>query len=97
MNKEKDVKLAIKAVFQKYNAYFFMPAQNGYGRAGIPDFIACLNGQFIGVEAKFGKNGASPHQVREMNEINLHGGVAMVVNENNLCELDNVLATIAHS
>ena len=29
-----------------------MPANNGYGRAGVPDFVACANGRFISVETK---------------------------------------------
>lgn len=51
---EKRVKDVLKAELKKLGpkVYWFMPPANGYGRAGIPDFIICVCGQFIGVECK---------------------------------------------
>lgn len=46
------IKAKVKALFHRYNVWYFMPANNGYGKSGIPDFIACANGRFIGVETK---------------------------------------------
>jgi len=46
------IKTKVKALFNKYGVWYFMPANNGYGRAGVPDFVACAKGRFIGVETK---------------------------------------------
>jgi hypothetical protein len=46
------IKAKVKALFHRYNVWYFMPANNGYGRSGVPDFVACANGRFIGVETK---------------------------------------------
>lgn len=54
MRLEDDVKKAIKDVLKKYapQLWYYMPVQNGMGVTGIPDFVVCYRGQFIGVEAK---------------------------------------------
>jgi len=46
------IKAKVKALFNRYGVWYFMPANNGYGKSGVPDFIACANGMFIGVETK---------------------------------------------
>jgi len=52
---------------------------NGYGRAGIPDFVACVAGTFVAIEAK-GKGGKTTAlQDRELQRINDAGGIALVV------------------
>lgn len=46
------IKAKVKALFNMYGVWYFMPANNGYGKSGVPDFIACADGKFIGVETK---------------------------------------------
>jgi len=75
-------------IFKKYNAYYFFPAQNGYGRAGIPDAIACYKGKFLAAEFKAGANKTTALQEREMMAIHRAGGSAMVVCEDTLEELE---------
>ena len=75
-------------IFKKYKAYYFFPASNGYGRAGIPDAIVCYKGKFLGVEFKAGYNKPTALQEREMMEINKAGGSAMVVREDTLNQLE---------
>ncbi len=47
MNKEGDVKDNVKAVLKSVGdkCYWFMPSANGFGRAGIPDFIGWVDGR----------------------------------------------------
>lgn len=71
--------------------YFFMPPANGYGRAGIPDFVGCLNSRFFAIEAKAGKGKTTALQDREIEQIKSCGGFAIVVNEANVDELKTYL------
>jgi Holliday junction resolvase len=63
----------------------------GFGRAGIPDIICCFQGKFIAIECKAGKGKTTALQDRELNAIRAAGGMAMVVNEDNLIELKEKL------
>ena len=78
---ENKVKAKCVDIIKKYRAYYFFPAQNGYGRAGIPDIIVCYRGMFLGIECKAGFNKPTALQEREMAEIHKAGGSAMVVRE----------------
>lgn len=80
---EKRVKDKVVAILKDEGAYYFFPATHGYGRSGVPDIIACVNGWFLGVECKAGKNKPTALQVREIQSIRHANGVALVVNEEN--------------
>jgi len=85
---ESKVKAKGVEIFKRYEAYYFFPAQNGYGRAGVPDAIVCFNGRFLGVEFKAGKNTTTALQDRELANIHKAGGSAMIVREDNLDSLE---------
>jgi len=80
---EGKVKDAVKKVLKAHDIWFFMPMQNGFGVVGIPDFICCWKGQFFAIETKApGKvSNTTPNQKRVIEEINLHGGWAIVVDD----------------
>ena len=84
---ESKVKAKGVEIFKIYGAYYFFPAQNGYGRAGIPDAIVCYKGKFLAVEFKAGYNKTTALQEREMMAIQKAGGSAMVVREDTLNQL----------
>lgn len=46
------IKRRLTAMLKAHKVWYFFPASNGMGRAGIPDVIAIVNGQFIGIECK---------------------------------------------
>ena len=81
MTPEGKVKSKCVDILKKYGAYYFFPAQNGYGRAGVPDIIACYRGHFLAIECKAGFNKPTALQEREMAAIQKAGGSAMVVRE----------------
>lgn len=88
---ETKVKRSVTNILTKYGAYYFFPASNGFGRAGIPDIIACYCGQFIAIECKAGKNKPTALQIRELRAIEDAGGYALVINETNIQQVDAVL------
>lgn len=91
MTKEAAVKKAIKKILEVSGAYWSMPIGSGYGSAGTPDFLACHKGRFIGIEAKAGKGRTTALQEANLQRIRDAGGVAIVVDENNLKELERTL------
>lgn len=80
---EKAVKDKVVAILKQEGAYYFFPATHGFGRSGVPDVVACVNGHFLGIECKAGKNKPTALQIREIENIRHAGGVAVVVNEEN--------------
>jgi hypothetical protein len=90
MTPEGKVKDKAKHILDKIGAYYFMPSTGGYGRSGIPDIVGCLNGVFFAVECK--ANGGRPTalQLREIDRINVAGGFAIVVDEDNVSLLESL-------
>jgi hypothetical protein len=58
--------------------YCHVPA-NGYGRAGIPDYLCCLQGKFIALEVKAPGKKPTVWQQREIDAIIGSEGKAYVV------------------
>jgi len=87
MTPEAKVKKKVKEILDQMGVYHFSPMQNGMGRAGIPDIIGCLEGQFLGIECKAGKGTTTALQERELTRIQNAGGYALVVNEENINQL----------
>lgn len=77
---EGKVKKAIKLLLTDIGAWFYMPVQNGMGRTGIPDFVCCINGTMVGIEAKAPgkKSTLTNNQQIELDGIAKAGGVAIV-------------------
>lgn len=91
MTPEGKVKKQIKQILEELDVWFFMPPANGYGRAGIPDFVGCLRGRFIAIEAKAGKGTTTALQDREIRRIKDAGGFVLIVNETNLHNLKDLI------
>lgn len=88
---EAKVKAKIKALLAKHGAYYAMPIGTGYGNSGVPDFLCCVRGKFVAVEAKAKRGRATALQEKHISMIVAQGGIALIVNEDNLQELDNIL------
>jgi Holliday junction resolvase len=80
---EKLVKDKVVSILKDEAAYYFFPATHGFGRSGVPDIVACVNGRFLAIECKAGKNKPTALQVREIERIRRCDGHAIVVNEEN--------------
>lgn len=88
---EARVKKKVVAILKEAGAYYFYPVTGGYGRSGVPDIIACYKGMFIGIECKAGNNKPTPLQNKNLKDITDAGGVAKVINENNIHEVREFL------
>lgn len=84
---EKNVKRKVTTILKDAGAYYFYPVASGYGSSGVPDIVACFGGRFFGIECKAGKNKPTALQQMNLDQINNNGGVALVINEENIGEL----------
>jgi hypothetical protein len=84
MTPEGKTKAKIKAMLKKYNVYYAMPMGTGFGNSGVPDFLCCINGFFLGIEAKAGKGKTTALQNKNLDSIVTAGGMAIVVNEDSM-------------
>ena len=89
---EAKVKAKIKAILKAHNVYYAMPIGTGYGNSGVPDFLCCVNGCFLAIEAKAGKGTTTALQLKNMQAINAAGGYTCIINETNLENLTNVIS-----
>ena len=93
---ESKVKANVRKLLDELKIYHFMPPANGFGRAGIPDIIGCMDGHFIAIECKAGKGTTTALQDRELDAISNHGGTTFIANEHNLDELKLLLGSIRY-
>jgi hypothetical protein len=81
---ERKVKDKVKKVLKELGAYYAMPATGGYGSSGVPDFLVCYRGRFIGLECKANGGKATALQEKNLEDIRKNGGTALVINESNV-------------
>lgn len=94
MTPEAKVKKKIHDALKKAGAYAVNYIGGMYAANGTPDILACLDGRFIGIEAKAGYNKPTGIQVVSLTRITKAGGLGLVINEKNLDYLDACLADI---
>lgn len=85
---ESKVKAKIHALLKAHGAYAVNYIGGISANNGTPDILACLQGRFIGIEAKAGKNKPTDLQTLNLKRIDEAGGLALVINETNLTELE---------
>jgi len=88
------VKDKVKHILKAMGVWYFMPAANGIGTTGIPDFICCFKGRFIAIECKAGKNQPTALQQLQLKQIDDHGGLTMIINEDNILILEKVITRV---
>ena len=88
---EAKVKGKIKALLKKYGVYYAMPIGTGFGNSGVPDFLCCVNGKFLAIEAKAGAGKTTALQEKNLREIKEAGGSTAVIYETNIDDLENWL------
>ena len=81
---EVKVKKKVVAILKELRAYYFYPVTGGYGGSGVPDIVGCYHGKFFGIECKAGNNKPTALQQKNLDNIKAMGGVALVINEDNL-------------
>ena len=97
MTPEKKVKTKVVAVLKTFGAYYFYPVTGGYGASGVPDIVGCYHGNFFAVECKAGKGKTTALQEKNIAQIKATGGLAIVVNEDNIEDVSNLMRQIERS
>lgn len=87
MTPEGKVKKKVKDYLNKRDIYYTMPFTAGYGASGVPDILVCHQGKFIAIECKANGNKPTALQSQHMKRINEGGGIAVVVDENNVASM----------
>jgi hypothetical protein len=88
---EAKVKAKIKAILKAHNVYYAMPIGTGYGNSGVPDFLCCVNGKFVAIEAKAGKGQATALQLKNLQLIDASGGYSLIIREDNYAYLERII------
>lgn len=88
---EAKVKAKIKAILKTHGVYYAMPIGTGLGNSGVPDFLVCHNGKFLGIEAKAGKGKTTALQEKNLRDIDRAGGLTLVITEENIDVLEMML------
>jgi hypothetical protein len=94
MTPEAKVKAKVHTALKAVDAYAVNYIGGQYAKAGTPDILACLNGRFIGIEVKVGKNKPTALQIHALTQLDKAGGLALVINESNLAYLVMCLSNI---
>lgn len=88
---EAKVKRTVTRQLKALGAYYFYPVTGGYGGSGVPDIIGSYRGRFFGIECKAGKNKPTELQKKNLRDIDAAGGIALVVNEENMNDIETLL------
>ena len=96
MTPEAKVKKVVVKHLKTLGAYYFYPVTGGFGGSGVPDIVACYDGKFFGIECKAGKNKPTPLQEKNLRDIRKAGGVAVVINEDNMNRVELILKDLPY-
>ena len=66
-------------VLKPLGLWYYMPVQSLYSKRGVPDFVCCVRGQFLTIEAKRPGGKPTPLQDKCMLDITLAGGCTLVI------------------
>jgi len=92
MTPEGRVKKRVTEVLKKHKVWYFSPANNGFGKSGIPDIIAIVDGHFLGIEVKSATGKPTELQKICGKQIEDAGGTWLLVSDDATLEvLDAVL------
>jgi hypothetical protein len=97
MTPEKKVKTKVVAILKEFGTYYFYPVTGGYGASGVPDIVGCHKGRFFAIECKAGKGKTTALQEKNIAKIKTTGGLAIVVNEDNIEDVGNLMRQIERS
>jgi Holliday junction resolvase len=88
---EGKIKDAVVKLLKAHGVYYFFPATHGYGRSGVPDIVCCVKGHFLAIECKAPGKKPTALQEREMDRIGEAGGVALVIDSEDVSGLDGMV------
>lgn len=92
---EGQVKARLLKLLQSFgeDCFYYMPVQNGMGQSGIPDIIAIIRGVPFAFECKATpKQNPTTLQAMQLEKIHKSGGVAWVIDNENIAFAEEVLS-----
>ncbi len=80
---EGKVKAAVKTLLDKRGVWYCMPIGTGFGSSGVPDFVCCWNGKFIGIETKAPGRLKSTTELQRIQQARIQaaGGISIVIDD----------------
>ena len=79
---EGKIKKKIDKMLKARDLWFFKPQAGPFGRSGVPDYIICVAGNFLAIEAKSGPTRKpTALQAQCMKKIEAAGGKCFVVSD----------------
>jgi len=81
MTPEGKVKNRIRKILKERGVYYAMPHGAGYGNAGVADFLCCVNGHFLAIEAKAKGGKLTALQEKNSQEVQKANGISLVIDE----------------
>ena len=91
MTKEKVFENKIKKMLDEHGAWYVKYFANRNTKSGIPDILACVNGEFLGIEVKSDLGNPTKLQLHNVEMIRKAGGCAFVVYPSGFDQLVNIV------
>lgn len=91
MTPEGRVKKKIKAVLEQLEIPYCMPFTGGYGKSGVADFICCVGGKYVEIEAKAPGKNLTELQKRRQRDVVAGGGLFLIYDDLNCFDLKYTL------
>jgi RecB family endonuclease NucS len=79
MAEEKNFENRIKKYLNEKDCWYVKYFANRMTKSGVPDILACVNGQFMAIEVKASKGHPSELQIYHRDKIRETGGIAVIV------------------
>ncbi len=80
MGKEKEFERKVKDFLRSSpKVWYFKNWAGPYSQSGIPDIIACVNNNFVGIEVKASDGKPSALQIRNIELIKAAGGIGYIL------------------
>lgn len=91
MTPEKIFETKIKRMLTDQGCYFIKHFANRNTEAGVPDILACVNGEFLGIEVKSDSGNPTDLQLHHIEKIRKAGGLAFVVYPSGFDQLKDIV------
>jgi hypothetical protein len=93
MTPEGKIKKKISALLKEMGVFYIMPIGGAYSAKGVSDYVACINGHFVAIEAKAdGSKRLTALQKKFLVDVYSHNGsIFTVYDDDTLDELREVL------